>query len=906
MRLSLPQLRRPQWLRVQHAEAIAYRVPMNLSAEHTRRTVAPLNYVISLTAVTADGREVTGLGEAQPRVGQTGDRHDRSWALLDGALKDLVGWSLDLADPLASIRRRTEVLESAAGADELDVAFRCRATVMGIETALLDCAAKASGVTLADLLGRRRISGVPPAPAALREADPEALESYFGRRAKRQRGPVRVICDGDAPSDLLKLEEVLYAWGRESARTGGQTLWVSFRRQLQADEARGVIDALAKWRSEGLAPGRIILQNPVVREETVALQRYADDATAEVLTGLDIRIMARQSGPHGTAELLQQGAGVLRTLHLRPGQAGGLLRSLEQAEQFLAQNPAGHILISQFPGASKITRMAHRDLAVAMPGVQHLTGAADVERRFLLSSRESRLRRSPALRLGMGLRLRYEALVARAQARIFHSSSEIAASGPSANEYSDVNYIAPIGSYAVRGHILEREALAYGLNTVRYNKSAFAATDGAHPLVHFRASRWPLSGVVASSVARNKEATRLLLQRHDCPVPQGRTFPGGAHEKALTYADRIGYPVVLKPAEGTMGTGVTPNIQTRSELSALLRQLDSGTHGSQPFIVEKHVRGNDYRIMVIGDEVFAAVERIPASVVGDGVQTIGQLMIQKNMERQRNSHLGQLRVKFNASAKYMLSKTPYSITSVPPAGERVTLAPTNNLTQGGDSVEILEDLHPSIKEASVRATRAVPGMRYCGVDFLLEDHTKPLEEQDAAIVELNAMAALPVAEYPMYGTPRRISERFMRETIQSYGLTARHQRAERLNLSLQVVGRVRDVGYRRWLARHATSFGLSGWVRAAGENEIHVQASGPTEAVSALVVLAVLGPPKAIPEFVRTEHITQAPPDGFLTPDLEDLEAEDEALGDSTEPGMFDDGADAGASGTDVLEEDTA
>lgn len=108
-------------------------------------------------------------------------------------------------------------------------------------------------------------------------------------------------------------------------------------------------------------------------------------------------------------------------------------------------------------------------------------------------------------------------------------------------------------------------------------------------------------------------------------------------------------------------------------------------------------------------------------------------------------------------------------------------------------------------------------MGYCGVDFLLEDHTKPLDEQDGAICEINAMAALPVAEYPVYGTPRRLSEQFILRCVEAFGLESWPERAETLNLRLTIHGGVTGVGYGKWFTRRASKSGLSGWFRNTGE-----------------------------------------------------------------------------------------
>src|SRR5699024_8797418 len=157
------------------------------------------------------------------------------------------------------------------------------------------------------------------------------------------------------------------------------------------------------------------------------------------------------------------------------------------------------------------------------------------------------------------------------------------------------------------------------------------------------------------------------------------------------------------------------------------------------FIVEQHVVGNDYRIMVIGEEVVAAIIREPASVTGDGVHTIAELMIDRNRVRRANPHLWTRPLQYDDAARFQLRRSGYTLDSVPAPGVHVQIANSSSLSQGGESIEVTDELHPTVKEACVRAVKAIPGLHFCGVDFLLGDHTKELDATNGKIIELNAI-----------------------------------------------------------------------------------------------------------------------------------------------------------------------
>jgi D-alanine-D-alanine ligase-like ATP-grasp enzyme/acylphosphatase len=423
--------------------------------------------------------------------------------------------------------------------------------------------------------------------------------------------------------------------------------------------------------------------------------------------------------------------------------------------------------------------------------------------------------------------------------------------------YDDVPYLRPLGGNGSKGHMLERQALAYGLQTIRYSKGAFVASDKKKHEINFKWSRSPISSNVSLSLTTHKEATRARLRRKGVPVPRGRLFKNGDYESGIEFAERIGYPVVCKPATGVRGIGVFANIQSLSHLNKAFEMYKDSQLGGDDFIIEKHIPGKDYRIVVLNGKVLAAILREPASVVGDGKHNIAELVMHKNMFRRENPHLWARPIKCNDALLFQLERIGKRFTDIPKEGETVILGNSCSLSQGGDSVDVLDEMHPSIIEASEASVKAIPGLEYCGVDFLLEDHTKPLSEQIAGICELNAHAAIGNCEYPFFGTPREVARNFLKRCAELKSVEISPQPAKELSLKIKVRGKVTGVGYRKWFAAKAEEFGLQGWVRNASSREVEAVIYGPTIPASALAAAAVLGPAKAIPTSVRTSHVAK-------------------------------------------------
>lgn len=427
--------------------------------------------------------------------------------------------------------------------------------------------------------------------------------------------------------------------------------------------------------------------------------------------------------------------------------------------------------------------------------------------------------------------------------------------GRAANVFPDAPFIEPLPKDGTKGYLLEREALRYGMDSIRYPNGAFVVNDPKSGKdLGFKWGRSPLASGVALSICSYKEATRRLLARVDVPVPSGRVFSIEARDLAIEYADRIGYPVVCKPVAGLRGIGVVAGIQNRDELIEALKLYEQSEMGADDFVIEEHVPGEDYRIVVIGGEVVASVVRAPASVTGDGLHTIADLIEHKNRARMENPHLSSRPIKLSDATRYQLSLAGLDYGSVPAPGQTVILANSANLSQGGDSFEVASEMHPSIKELAVKAVNAVPGLGFCGLDMLIEDHTKPTWEQRVTVIELNAHAAIGSAQYPMWGEPAPVAKCFFEETAREAGIELPEQRADSLSLKLTIRGRVTKVGYRRWLKRRAEAFGLTGYVKNVSDREVEAHVQGNADGVSAIGYLALTGPERAVPTSVKMVH----------------------------------------------------
>ncbi|QDI91611.1 ATP-grasp domain-containing protein [Salicibibacter halophilus] len=254
----------------------------------------------------------------------------------------------------------------------------------------------------------------------------------------------------------------------------------------------------------------------------------------------------------------------------------------------------------------------------------------------------------------------------------------------------------------------------------------------------------------AVRIGADKEKTKKLLAEAGVSVPDGSRFSDDARdEEVIDYASAIGFPVVLKPTEGSFGKGVITNIQNKKELRKALKKVPHSN-----VLVERFISGEEYRLYVVGQKVVGAIHRIPANVAGDGQTSIEALIDRKNKQRQYNPRLISCPIQMDDEVIDFVHAKGYKLESIPKEGDRIFLREKSNISLGGDPVDVTDDLHPAVKQTAVHAVDAVPGLYHGGVDLIIDKNKPP--EHAATIIELNPTAQIGSLLYPLKGHARDI------------------------------------------------------------------------------------------------------------------------------------------------------
>jgi cyanophycin synthetase len=260
------------------------------------------------------------------------------------------------------------------------------------------------------------------------------------------------------------------------------------------------------------------------------------------------------------------------------------------------------------------------------------------------------------------------------------------------------------------------------------------------------------TGAIAEAIASDKQLTRKLLKAVGVPVADGRVVADA--EDAWAAAQDFGGPVVVKPLNGNHGRGVATNLTTREQV---LAAFDVAITQGSAVIVEQYILGDDYRMLVVGNQLVAAARREPAQVIGDGISTVTELVSEVNKDPLRSDgHATVLSViKIDASARAVLAEQGFTPESVVPTGVKVLIRRNANLSSGGTATDVTDEVHPDIVRRTVDAVRMV-GLDIAGVDVVVQDITRPLREQGGAVIEVNAGPGLRMHLRPSHGSSRPV------------------------------------------------------------------------------------------------------------------------------------------------------
>ncbi len=265
----------------------------------------------------------------------------------------------------------------------------------------------------------------------------------------------------------------------------------------------------------------------------------------------------------------------------------------------------------------------------------------------------------------------------------------------------------------------------------------------------------------AKAISRDKLQTLKTLKQANLPVPE--FFLVKTIKEYEKLIQKLPFPQVIKPLTSEKGKNVFLNIKDLGQgISAVKQIIKDYPEGC---LVQTYLKAGDFRFLVLAGRVIGIVQRFAPIITADGKHTIQALIDIENEKRhQINKNLGKRmlnRMRKWERISWYLKKQHLRLDSIPEKGKKITLYPLPNFSTGGwvkaiDTNEVNKDLI----DKAIKATKEI-GLTIAGVDMLIKDISKPAENNNANIIEINSDPGLRLHDWPNQGRQQQTAEKVL-------------------------------------------------------------------------------------------------------------------------------------------------
>jgi len=257
---------------------------------------------------------------------------------------------------------------------------------------------------------------------------------------------------------------------------------------------------------------------------------------------------------------------------------------------------------------------------------------------------------------------------------------------------------------------------------------------------------------VAVDICGDKDGTKKLLKSFSIPIPEGVIISSEIELKDAI--DQVEFPLVVKPRDGNHGRGITTDINTFEDAVAAFAIAQ---RVSKKIIIEKFIKGYDYRLLVIDYKFVGAIKRVPAYITGDGKSTIEQLIDVINREPRREKKPGNIleKIKIDEGTLNILKRNELTLNSVLEKDKVLIVKDVANVSSAGVPIDETDNIHPYNIFQAERIARII-GLDICGIDVISPDLSEPMNKK-SAVVEVNAAPGIRMHIEPAEGKSRNVA-----------------------------------------------------------------------------------------------------------------------------------------------------
>ncbi|MCF7834102.1 MAG: hypothetical protein K9L98_01965 [Candidatus Pacebacteria bacterium] len=246
----------------------------------------------------------------------------------------------------------------------------------------------------------------------------------------------------------------------------------------------------------------------------------------------------------------------------------------------------------------------------------------------------------------------------------------------------------------------------------------------------------------------NKYYFKKHFMTQDLPVPKYFKVSLFKNKRKQLF-DKIDKPFIVKPQEGSRGRHTTThiyNIEDFEKAYKIARQL------SPAIVMEEQLMGYVCRATCVNGKLAGFYRAEPASVIGDGIHTIEELVVLKNENKPERVSA----VEINTEIKEHIGRLGLKIDDVLPKDKKIFLSYRIGRLFGGVTREMLDELHPSFVPVLEKASQFTK-LPVVGLDCIIIDPESDEKTQKWGIIECNTLPFIDLHYFALFGKPKNIA-----------------------------------------------------------------------------------------------------------------------------------------------------
>ena len=324
-----------------------------------------------------------------------------------------------------------------------------------------------------------------------------------------------------------------------------------------------------------------------------------------------------------------------------------------------------------------------------------------------------------------------------------------------------------LGHFSLKGYedlelstqILLKDAIKRGIKfkILDRKENFISLTKNGKTEYVIQATKTSLDSYSTVLIMENKLVTKKILEQNGIKVPKGGYYTN--IEDALTeHYKYSNSKTVVKPNSTNFGLGITilPQDFTVDDYQ---NALNFAFGEDDSILIEEFIEGKEYRIFVLDDKVVGILHRVPANVIGDGQNSITDLVKEKNKDALRGTGYKKPLQKINLgeAEETFLATQNLTFNYIPKKDETIYLRENSNISTGGDSIDFTDDILDEYKQIAIDSAKAADAT-ICGVDLMIKDIKELPNDSNHGIIEINFNPAIHIHCYPYKGTNRDLGK----------------------------------------------------------------------------------------------------------------------------------------------------